>query len=476
MGEKKLGLGSVVATGVGLIVATSCLLSLGIGASSIGITFIISMTIACVLNILTALSVSELNALMPNLTGGLAQYTLACLGPFITVIVMVGGYLLCNTIIGSAECAMFGNTLNDIFPQFGIPGSAYCVCLLVILIIANLNGIDMFAKIQNVVAYALLGSLIVMGIIGACRLGSGTVVEQKAVISSDFTDITSLCGLAFFLFIGCEFVIPISNQVKNAKRNIPLGMIVSLVLILVMQSIMVIGFHHYTPWQELGNSATPHVLYGTLLLGKFGTIWMAIVSILAVTSSVNTLMSSLSYICIGMAKINLLPSIFLKTNKKGAPYVGILMIGGIMIIINITGLSTTSQLSFLILTGCVFWMTAYIVSHINVLVLRKRLPKAPRTFKVPFSPVVPILGIIGTIWMIYNIDSNPDVRIRIYEVCLVIFVLLAAYSAIWIKKVVKKPLFKAYPVKDVMAMEHELYRKYHTNAGNEKEPQTNVNR
>ena len=97
MGEKKLGLGSVVATGVGLIVATSCLLSLGIGASAIGITFIISMTIACVLNILTALSVSELNALMPNLTGGLAQYTLACLGPFITVIVMVGGYLLCNT-------------------------------------------------------------------------------------------------------------------------------------------------------------------------------------------------------------------------------------------------------------------------------------------------------------------------------------------------------------------------------------------
>ena len=472
MGEKKLGLGSVVATGVGLIVATSCLLSLGIGASAIGITFIISMTIACVLNILTALSVSELNALMPNLTGGLAQYTLACLGPFITVIVMVGGYLLCNTIIGSAECAMFGNTLNDIFPQFGIPGSAYCVCLLVILIIANLNGIDMFAKIQNVVAYALLGSLIVMGIIGACRLGSGTVVEQKAVISSDFTDITSLCGLAFFLFIGCEFVIPISNQVKNARRNIPFGMIVSLVLILIMQSIMVIGFYHYTPWQELGNSATPHVLYGTMLLGKFGTIWMAIVSILAVTSSVNTMISSLSYICIGMAKINLLPSIFLKTNKKGAPYVGILMIGGTMIVINITGLSTTSQLSFLILTGCVFWMTAYIVSHINVLVLRKRLPKAPRTFKVPFSPVVPILGIIGTIWMIYNIDSNPDVRLRIYEVCLVIFVLLATYSAIWIKKVVKKPLFKAYPVKDVMAMEHELYREYHTNAGNEKEPDT----
>ena len=65
---KELGLPSVVATGVGLIVATSCLLSLGQGSGTIGITFILSMAIACLVNIFTALSLSELNALMPNLT------------------------------------------------------------------------------------------------------------------------------------------------------------------------------------------------------------------------------------------------------------------------------------------------------------------------------------------------------------------------------------------------------------------------
>lgn len=121
---KKLGLASVIATGVGLIVATSCLLSLGQGASAIGITFIISMAIACVLNIITALSMSELNALMPNLTGGLAQYTLACMGPFASVIAMVGGYLVCNTVVASTECAMFGNTLKSVLPQLHIPSCA----------------------------------------------------------------------------------------------------------------------------------------------------------------------------------------------------------------------------------------------------------------------------------------------------------------------------------------------------------------
>ncbi len=138
MEEKKLGLGSVIATGVGLVVATSCLLSLGIGAASIGITFIITMVIACVLNMLLALSVAELNAVMPNLTGGLAQYTLACMGPFITVIVMVGGYLVCNTVISSVEAAMFGNTLSSVFPEFGISGNIYSGVLILVLIVLNL--------------------------------------------------------------------------------------------------------------------------------------------------------------------------------------------------------------------------------------------------------------------------------------------------------------------------------------------------
>jgi len=422
------------------------------------------MLIAFSLNVLTALSISELNALMSDLTGGLAQYTLACMGPFVTVIAMVGGYIVCNTIVGSAECAMFGNTLKSVFPQVGIPGSVYCIVLLILLIIVNLKGVDMFAKIQNIVAYGLILSLVIMGVMGCLKLGTGTTVTQPAVISSKFKDITSLCGLAFFLFIGCEYIVPISSKVKNARRNIPLGMVLSLAIVMVMQTILVFGFKNYTLWSDLGASATPHVLYGTLLLGNVGTMWMAIVSILAVTSSINTIIASLAYICEGMAKINLLPSIFMKKNKKGAPYVGILVIGGSMIIINATGLSTTSQLSLLILTGCVFWMITYIIAHMNVLILRKRLPKAPRTFKVPFGSVLPIIGIIGIVWMIYNISADSAMRLKIYEVTGITFTILAVYSIIWIKYVMKIKLFKPLSVKEVMAMENDLYYINHQKA------------
>lgn len=457
MEQKKLGLASVVATGVGLIVATSCLMSLGQGAGAIGSSFIVAMIIACVINIFTALSLAELNAIMPNLTGGLAQYTMACMGPFVAIISMVGGYLVCNAIAGSVECAMFGNAINSVF-HTSIPSSVFCIILLVILMVANLNGIDMFAKIQNVVAYGLILSLILMGLIGILGIGTGEKISQKWNLATSSSDIFSLVGLAFFLFLGSEFIIPIAKDVRNARKNIPIGMVISLLLVLVMQVLVVLGMHNYTNWEQLAASNSPHIFYGTSMLGTFGSLWMILVSIFAVVSTVNSVMSSLPYICAGMANINLLPSVFQKRNAKNAPYVGILCVGGVMIFINATGLSTSDQLSFMILIGCVFWMVAYIISNMNVLILRKKMRKVPRTFKVPFGPVLPTLGILGNIFMIWNIDGDPATRNRIYLICLSVFIVLSVYAVIWIKKIMHKKLFEPVEIKEVMAMENNMYR------------------
>ncbi len=460
MEEKKLGLPSVISTGVGLIVATSCLMSLGQGAGALGTGFIIAMIIACAINILTALCMAELNALMPNLTGGLAQYTLAGMGPFITIITMVGGYIVCQAIAGSVECAMFGNAINTVF-QTGLPSSFFCILLLIVLITANLMGIDMFAKIQNVVVYGLIFSLVIMGLMGILGVGSGKEVVQEMNLADSFSDCFGLLGLAFFLFIGSEFVIPISKNVKNERKNIPLGMVASLLIILGMQIIMVLGMGHYTLWSELADSASPHILYGSSLLGRVGSIWMIFVSIFAVISTVNSAISFLSYMCAGMAKIGLLPEFFLKKNKRGAYYIGVLMIGTIMILVNATGLSTSDSLSFMILVAIVFWMISYVIADVNVLIFRYRLPKTPRTFKVPFGPIIPLLAIVGNLFMIWNIDGDPATRNLIYQIDLIIFALLTIYAVVWCKFKLKRPLFKPIPNHEVMAMEHDLYIQGH---------------
>lgn len=459
--EKTLGLGSVIATGVGLIVATSCLMSIGQGASAIGTPFIISMSIACAFNILTALSICELNALMPNLTGGMAQFTLACCGPLVTIVTNVGGFLCCQVILGSSEAAMFGNTLSQVLTGIPVRGELYSIVLVIILCLLNLRGVDMFAKIQNFVAYALILSLVVMGILGCIKVNPNTVVEQSSVLSAKPQDIFSLLGLSFFLFIGVEFIVPISSEVKNSRKIVPLGMVLSLVIILVMQIFVTIGFSHYTPWDELSKSTIPHVLYGTALLGKAGTIWMTIVSLLAVVSTVNTIMFGIPQLCYGMAKIDLLPKFFMRKNERGCPYIGLIIVTFALCIINATGLSSSEKLVFLINTGCTFWIFCYVMIHIDVIILRAKLPKAPRTFKLPLGITIPVLGVIGNLYMIWNIAPDMGNRIFIFAIFGAVSLVLAIYAIFWVHFKMKRPLFKAFAISEVMAMDTDLYQIRH---------------
>lgn len=456
MEEKKLGLGSVISVSVGLVIATSCLVSLGQGAGTIGIIFILAMIVACLLNMTTVASLSELNALMPNTTGGLAQYTLACMGPFPTLISMVGGYLICNILSSGVEASIFAYAMSSTF-DLPIPSIGYTLIMTVIVMVANLYGVDMFAKIQNLVAFLLVGSMLVMGTIGALKLGTGTVISQPSFMATDFRDVISMTAVAFWLFIGAEYVIPISKDVKNAKRNVPLGMIIGLALICVVQSILVFGFHNYTDWGELADSAAPHLLYGENLLGHAGKLWMTLVAALAVISTQNSTVNGLASICQGMAKMNMMPQIFMKTNKRNVPFFGVVFVSVFIFAFAFMSNNSSSAISFLILVGSVFWMISYILAHIDVLLLRKRLPKAPRSFKVPGGFVLPIIGIMGTVYMILNISSDPAERIAIWLMTGVTFLVLGVYSFFWIRYKMKMPVFKSVPIEKVMAMENDLY-------------------
>ena len=102
-------------------------------------------------------------------------------------------------------------------------------------------------------------------------------------------------------------------------------------------------------------------------------------------------------------------------------------------------------------------MISYVLAHMDVLILRRRLPKAPRSFKVPFGPVLPIVGIAGIIYMILNISTDPVERNMIWLVTGITFAVLAVYSFFWIKFKMKMPVFKSVPLEKVMAMENSMY-------------------
>ena len=410
--NKKLGLFSAVATGVGMLVATSCFISLASGTSMVGTPFIIAIVTACLLNMIVITSISELNAVMPNLTGGLAQYMLAGLGPVATIIAMLGGYIIANIFAAPAEGAMFANVMND-FLGNGIPPAVWSVSLTVILVVINLMGVNMSALVQSIIASFMVISLLILGIIGAFGLGSGETVTQTVELNVGIKDVLPLTAVAFWFFIDSEFIVPIGKDMRN-PRLVPLSMFLSLGIMCVIQIFLSLGFKNYTLYQELGTADSPHILYAVNMLGKVGKYWIIAVALFAAVSTQNAIIGCVSEICCGMAKSNLLPAIFQKKNKKGAPYVAILLMGIITIIIEATGLSSGDAVQFMILTSSIFLMLSYITYHFDVIVLRKKLKTVPRTFKVPLFPILQIIGIIGTIYMMYNISTDSAEKHKIF--------------------------------------------------------------
>ncbi len=454
---KKIGIFGAVSTGVGMLIATSCFVSSASGSSAVGTPFIIAIVIACIANMLAVLSIAELNAIMPNLTGGIAQYTLAGLGPLLTIVTMVGGYLISNVFAAPAEGAMFANVMTEMTGK-AIPPEVFSIGITIILVFINLKGVNMSTVLQEIVATFMVLSLLILSVIGAFQLGTNESITQEAVISSELKDILPLTAVAFWFFIGAEFIVPLGKDMKNPKK-VPLSMILSLGIMGLIQIIMVFGFHNYTPWSELGSAASPHLLYAVNMLGDFGRYWMIAVAIFAAVSTQNSIICSVSEICCGMAKMNLLPAFFRKKNKNGAPYWVIIILGVITCLIEASGISTGEQVAFLTLTCSLFWMLSYITSHINVIILRRKMKNVPRNFKTPLFPIIQIIGIALQLYMMFNISTDSNQKIKIYILCLVLFAGLFIYAFIWVKYKLKLPLMKGIGVHQVIRMESPEYHK-----------------
>ncbi|MDR2357679.1 MAG: APC family permease [Oscillospiraceae bacterium] len=441
--RKKLGLGSGVAVCMGLIVATSCLVSLGQGVGLAGKGFILPLAIVVVLNSFIALSFAELHRMMPNVTGGLGQYVLVGLGPWASIVSNISAYVITMIFAMAVEVSMCGIVLNNLIPA--VPPVVFSLLILLALLAVNLFGIDLFAKVQNVTVILLIGSMAALGFLSVLKLGSGAPIlpgTQSPAPMQTTGELISLSAIAFWLFIGVEFIIPVAKDLRNPGRNVLLSMVIALVVLFVVQAVLGSGMTNYVELDTLSGSDMPHIIFAENLLGRGGQVWMAIVTMLASVSSLNTVMPSTGRILQGMADENMVPAIFKKLNRRNVPWVGMLLLVVADVVMIVTGYVNSSGLINLILAGSCFWLSSYVLTHLNVLMLRKRYPNANRNKKLVFAGIPQIIGIFGNIYMIWNISSDMESRLMIYKVFVALFVLLALYAFVWARGVQKVNPFK----------------------------------
>jgi amino acid transporter len=412
------------------------------------------------LNAFIAMSFAELNSLMPKVNGGVGQYTLVGLGPIASIISNISAYVITMVFAIAVELTMCGMVLNEFIPA--IPAPILSIIVILILFGLNLRGIDVFAKVQNTTVTLLIGSMVIMGIISFFKLGTGELISEAAQTLPTIQGPSNLMGLsaiAFWLFIGVEFVIPVATEMKNPKRDVLLSMILGLLLLFGTQALLGSGMTNYVTLEELASNPMPHMLFAEKVLGDFGKIWMGVITLLAGITTMNTVLPSTAKILQGMAEEKMVPKVFGRKNKRDVAYIGMILIAIADSLMILTGYTNSDSLITMVLAASCFWLTSYIITHACVLVLRKRYPDAPRNKKLTLLGIPQIIGIIGDIYMIWNISSEMTEKLAIYKVFLILFVILTAYAVIWVKAAMKTDLFKPISLEKMNSNADELFER-----------------
>ncbi len=444
--RKPLGLTSLLAVAVGLVVSQGVMVLMLQAAGMAGLGFIIPLGLAYLLALSYAFSFSELALMIPR-AGSLSSYTEVAIGQFPAILATFSGYIVVAMFALSAELLLLDMIIRKVFPLIELPPLSIAYGLLGLFTILNLMNIDIFARLQSLLAIVMLVVLLLLGLSAITHENSqplaSLVVDHS--INSLGWGVLALMAMAIWGFVGVEFVCPLVEEAQQPERDIPRSMIIGLSIIFVTIIIYCLGALLMVPAEELATNGLPHYLFATAVFGEVGKIFLVAAVVTATCSTLNSSLAAIPRMLSGMAQNGqAFPCFKRHSTKTGAPWVSVLFIAGI------TGLPLllmkANSIGLLLSSAALAWLLAYIITHINVVVLRKRYPERKRPFRTPFYPLPQVIGIIGMLYAIWNISPSISEAIQIYKVAGIVLGLVSLIAVLWIKFVMHKSLFKPEPL------------------------------
>lgn len=213
-------------------------------------------------------------------------------------------------------------------------------------------------------------------------------------------------GIVFFAFIGFDAVSTAAQEAKNPKRDMPIGILGSLLVCTILYVLFGHVLTGVANWQEFKTSGKEASVAYAISNHMPGYGWLATsvtIAILAGFSSVILVMlMGQSRVFYSMSKDGLIPKAFSEVHPKyKTPYKAnmILFVGVGLFAAFVPGSVAGDLTSF----GTLF---AFILVSAGVLIMRKTSPNTPRPFRAPLVPLVPILGILICTGMIVALDAE----------------------------------------------------------------------
>ncbi|HJO94459.1 MAG TPA: amino acid permease [Victivallales bacterium] len=380
--KKELSFIHVFCIATGAMISSGIFILPGMAYSNSGPLVFVSYCLAGIMALLGALSVIELSTAMPK-AGGDYYFVTRSLGPLSGTISGLFSWL---AIALKSSFAIFGMA-EIIYLLTGFPLIISALILCVIFVVINIYGVQETAKLEVILVLGLLLLMVIYIFVGSFNIQPH---HFTPLLPKGINPIFATAGFVFVSYGGLISITSISEEVKNPKKNIPLGLISSVIIVTIIYTVLLFITVGGYPGDKLSVSLTPVADTARVFMGTPGFVIITIAAILAfVTTAIAGIMSASRY-PVALGRDCLIPQGFMKLSKRSQTPIIALVTTGILI-----GLSLFLKLDTLVKAASTVVLAANVFANVAVIILREsKLQNYNPSFKAPFYPWLQIISII----------------------------------------------------------------------------------
>ncbi len=462
--KRTLGGFDVIMLGIGAIVGAGIFATIGTAAAGdaarpgAGPALILSFVLTGIACGFAALCYAEFAAMVP-ISGSAYTYAYATMGELVAWI--IGWDLIIEYAVGNVAVAIsWGNYFKTFVSGFGIVipdwlSTDYRTASHLPGLLASAPHVFGVPIVFNILAFgivALLTIVLVVGIRESAMLNSGMVVLKLIVLGffviigwqytkpenwrpfapNGWGGVQAGAAIVFFAYIGFDAVSTVAEEVRNPERDLPFGIIGSLIICTIIYIVVAAVFTGIIPYGVLVNKlATEQAEPLTMALQyanipRLGNLIVGIVafgSVVAHTAVLLVFQLGQPRIFFSMARDGLLPPSFAKVHPRfRTPHVTTILTG---VAVGVCAMFTSiDEMVDLTNIGTLF---AFVLVCIGILILRKRDPERRRAFRTPWVPVVPVLGVISCVYLMLGLPWVTWIRFGLWLVVGLVVYFLYGY-------------------------------------------------